>query len=65
VADQAALLGLLTKVSDLGLPLLSPRRVESQGAVIMTNSATGDGAIRFEKLAAVAVAYGWPLEVPQ
>jgi CubicO group peptidase (beta-lactamase class C family) len=36
-----------------------------QGAVIMTNSATGDGAIRFEILAAIAVAYGWPLEVPQ
>jgi CubicO group peptidase (beta-lactamase class C family) len=36
-----------------------------QGAVIMTNSTTGDGAIRFEILAAIAVAYGWPLEVPQ
>jgi hypothetical protein len=65
VADQAALLGLLTKVSDLGLPLLSLRRVEGQGAVIMTDSATGDGAIRFEILAAIAIASGWPLEVPQ
>lgn len=65
MADQAALLGLLTKVSDLGLPLLSPRRVESQGAVIMTNSATGDGRQFLETDGPVAVAYGWPLEVPQ
>ena len=36
-----------------------------QGAVIMTNSTTGDGAIRFEILAAIAAAYGWPLEISQ
>jgi CubicO group peptidase (beta-lactamase class C family) len=36
-----------------------------QGVVIMTNSATADGAIRFEILAAIAVVYGWPLEIPQ
>jgi CubicO group peptidase (beta-lactamase class C family) len=36
-----------------------------QGVVIMTNSTTGNGAIRFEILAAIAVVYGWPLEVPQ
>ena len=36
-----------------------------QGVVIMTNSTTGNGAIRFEILAAIAAAYGWPLEVPQ
>jgi hypothetical protein len=32
-----------------------------QGAVIMTNSASGDGAIRFEILLSIAAAYGWPL----
>ncbi|MFN2290499.1 MAG: serine hydrolase domain-containing protein [Anaerolineae bacterium] len=32
-----------------------------QGAVIMTNSASGDGAIRFEVLLSIAAAYGWPL----
>ena len=58
MADQAALLGLLTKVSDLGLPLLSLRHVEGRGAVIMTSSASGEGSIRFELLAAVAVPYG-------
>ena len=30
VADQAALYGLLTKIRDLGLPLLSVRRVENE-----------------------------------
>jgi CubicO group peptidase (beta-lactamase class C family) len=32
-----------------------------QGAVIMTNSASDDGAIRFEILLSIAAAYGWPL----
>ena len=32
-----------------------------QGAVIMTNSASGSGAIRFEVLLSIAAAYGWPL----
>jgi CubicO group peptidase (beta-lactamase class C family) len=32
-----------------------------QGAVIMTNSASGDGAIRFEILLSIASEYGWPL----
>ena len=31
VADQAALHGLLAKIRDLGLPLLSLERVESEG----------------------------------
>ena len=30
VIDQAALHGLLTKVRDLGLPLLAVRRIDSQ-----------------------------------
>jgi CubicO group peptidase (beta-lactamase class C family) len=32
-----------------------------QGAVIMTNSASGEGAIRFEILLSIAAQYGWPL----
>jgi CubicO group peptidase (beta-lactamase class C family) len=36
-----------------------------QGAVIMTNSATGQGASRFEILASIAVEYGWPLAAPE
>ncbi len=32
-----------------------------QGAVIMTNSAGGEGAIRFEILLSIAAEYGWPL----
>jgi CubicO group peptidase (beta-lactamase class C family) len=32
-----------------------------QGAVIMTNSAGGQGIIRFEILLAIAVEYGWPI----
>jgi CubicO group peptidase (beta-lactamase class C family) len=32
-----------------------------QGAVVMTNSASGQGAIRFEILISIAAAYGWPL----
>jgi CubicO group peptidase (beta-lactamase class C family) len=32
-----------------------------QGTVIMTNSARGDGAIRFEILLSIAAEYGWPL----
>jgi hypothetical protein len=32
-----------------------------QGAVIMTNSASGEGAIRFEILLSIAAEYGWPL----
>jgi CubicO group peptidase (beta-lactamase class C family) len=32
-----------------------------QGAVIMTNSASGEGAIRFEVLLSIAAEYGWPL----
>jgi hypothetical protein len=31
VADQAALYGMLAKIADLGLPLLSVHRVERQG----------------------------------
>jgi hypothetical protein len=31
VADQAALFGILRKVRDLGLPLLSVRRIEKGG----------------------------------
>jgi CubicO group peptidase (beta-lactamase class C family) len=34
-----------------------------QGAVIMTNSATGEGAIRIEVLLSIAAEYGWPLSV--
>jgi len=34
-----------------------------QGAVIMTNSASGEGAIRFEILLSIAREYGWPLAV--
>lgn len=36
-----------------------------QGAVIMTNSASGQGAIRFEILAGIAAEYGWPLAPPE
>jgi CubicO group peptidase (beta-lactamase class C family) len=32
-----------------------------QGAVIMTNSASGEGAIRLEILLSLAMEYGWPL----
>jgi CubicO group peptidase (beta-lactamase class C family) len=32
-----------------------------QGAVIMTNSAGSDGAIRFEILLSIAAEYGWPM----
>jgi len=32
-----------------------------QGAVIMTNSASGEGAIRLEILLSIAAEYGWPL----
>jgi CubicO group peptidase (beta-lactamase class C family) len=32
-----------------------------QGAVIMTNSASGEGAIRLEILLSLAAEYGWPL----
>ena len=32
-----------------------------QGAVIMTNSASGEGAIRIEILLSIAAEYGWPL----
>lgn len=32
-----------------------------QGTVIMTNSASGEGAIRFEILLSIAAEYGWPL----
>jgi len=32
-----------------------------QGAVIMTNSASSEGAIRFEILLSIAAEYGWPL----
>ena len=33
-----------------------------QGAVIMTNSASGQGVIRFEILLSIAAAYGWPVD---
>jgi len=32
-----------------------------QGVVVMTNSASGEGAIRFEILLSIAAEYGWPL----
>ena len=32
VADQAALLGLLAKIRDLGLPLISVRRIDPTGS---------------------------------
>jgi len=32
-----------------------------QGAVIMTNSASSQGIIRFEILLAIASEYGWPI----
>jgi hypothetical protein len=31
-----------------------------QGAVVMTNSASGAGAIRFEILVSIAAEHGWP-----
>ncbi len=34
-----------------------------QGAVIMTNSASGEGAIRFEIMLSLAAEYGWPFSV--
>ncbi|MGD8625313.1 MAG: serine hydrolase domain-containing protein [Anaerolineae bacterium] len=34
-----------------------------QGAVIMTNSAAGDGIIRFEILLSIAAEYGWPVPI--
>jgi CubicO group peptidase (beta-lactamase class C family) len=34
-----------------------------QGAVIMTNSASGEGAIRIEILLSIAAEYGWPLSL--
>ena len=34
-----------------------------QGAAIMTNSASSEGAIRFEILLSIAAEYGWPLTV--
>lgn len=33
-----------------------------QGAVVMTNSASGQGMIRFEILLGLAAEYGWPLD---
>ena len=36
-----------------------------QGAVVMTNSASGEGAIRLEILLSIAVEYSWPLELPE
>ncbi|HEY69031.1 MAG TPA: beta-lactamase family protein [Anaerolineae bacterium] len=41
---------------------LYPER--GQGAIIMTNSASWEGAIRFEILISLAMEYGWPLAVP-
>ncbi len=41
---------------------LYPER--GQGAIIMTNSASGQGAIRFEILISLAMEYGWPLALP-
>ena len=34
-----------------------------QGAAIMTNSASSEGAIRFQILLSIAAEYGWPLTV--
>ncbi len=45
VADQAALHGLLQKARDLGLPLISVRRIELRGDDVTSNqppSARGD-----------------------
>jgi hypothetical protein len=42
-----------------GLIAVSPEG--GQGAVIMTNSAGCEGAIRFEILLSIAAEYGWPL----
>jgi CubicO group peptidase (beta-lactamase class C family) len=36
-----------------------------QGAVIMTNSASGEGAIRFEILLSIGAEYGWPLALSE
>jgi CubicO group peptidase (beta-lactamase class C family) len=36
-----------------------------QGAVIMTNSASGEGAIRLEILLSIAVEYNWPLALSE
>ena len=36
-----------------------------QGAAIMTNSASGEGAIRFEILFSIAAEYGWPLTLSE
>lgn len=40
VADQDALYGLLRKVRDLGMPLISVNRVESDSAVIPVEEST-------------------------
>jgi hypothetical protein len=32
-----------------------------QGAVVMTNSASNQGLLRFEILLAISAEYGWPL----
>jgi len=56
----------LTKMADLhtggtwgSTALLWAHPETGQGAVIMTNSATGS-IIRIEILLAIAIAYGWP-----